>query len=284
MKTFFRKTALILALTSLTFVACKKKEDAKPNIPSLIPNACNLVKLQEGAPRMTEPVNYVLEYDSQDRLIKSTQIVQTGSAVTTFEYNSNNKLSKSSYYFPSTAVYPYQYAEYTYTTNLISVRWYTKDIATGNYVQDPTDTQYELDVQGKLLKISYPATANSVARYLRYEYNVEGNVSKEYSFVGVDAQSKESLEGEFTSYDTKRNPLYENETLRIIRSSIIGGVIPMTGGRVLSKNNLLKGRRFEVTYDYTYTYNDKNYPLTASNNPSVGNTLESAITYEYKCK
>jgi YD repeat-containing protein len=254
MKTFFQKTVLVLAFTSVAFVACKKSEDAKPD-------TCSLTKFQEGSSSAS-----VFEYDTQDRLVKSTQ---DGGAVSTYEYNSNNKLSKYSYLRTAPTYYD-EYTEYTHTTNLISAKRYKRYKATDSYVQQTPDTQYELDAQGRLTKTIYGPT-----EYWRYEYNADGNVLKAYFFFAQNTQNKERLEAEYTSYDTKKNPLYENEALRITYYTY-------NGSPFMSKNNVLKGNRSYNFYDFTYTYNEKNYLLTSKNNLDI--TSNATSTFEYKCK
>jgi hypothetical protein len=266
MKTLAKFLSFIFLLIICT--SCKKTE-IKPNI-------CNMTYYKGFS-----DFNGSYTYNSQNQLTQCAKTNDVGGM--RFEYNAEgklyrcyNKLNRLSFSnYPTSS-----YAEYTYGDNVITEKYYKTESYTydgsGRILQE--ETRYDLDAQGKILKrtdvyILYGETNT----YSRYEYNSNGNISKEYFFADYNWSGKEELRIEYTSYDNNKNPFFQNEALRILAYS-------GSFSHMMSKNNPItmisydydsKGNTYKYQYTNSYDYNNGDYPTSS---------LTGGAVYQYECK
>ncbi|TAE18298.1 MAG: hypothetical protein EAZ95_04670 [Bacteroidetes bacterium] len=196
---------------------------------------------------------------------KLNKIIYPEGEYETFEYNSAGKIIKHSIYDVSNALAGYQTFVHVSNT-LITFEQFTRANSGSNLEQDVANGRFEFDANGNLTKFQYADDA-----YYRSEYASNGNATKTYHKVG---NSPEYLFVEYSEYDDKKNPFYENFGMKLFLAS---DNIHLA----LGKNNLRKYKQYlsdgslMFSENIDYQYNNQGYPTSTT---SDGETY--AMTYD----
>lgn len=257
----------LFALLLLTFACGKKNEDPQP-VP--VNNACQ-------AARLDDATGYsLLEYNAAGNVIKTTvynksKVIQS----TLFADYADGKLSKTRY-FKGASVSGTPTSTATATTDG------SGNIATLTvpFLGTPVTATFSY-TSGRVSGIEI-SSSGSGASY-RYEYDSRGNIAK--VFEKSNPGATELLTNEYT-YDDKTNPARNNVGL-LAFVAIFGSIAD-----IYSPNNALTAKQYKSngqvlsTDTFTYTYNDKGFPLTVKQvTQEPGKAAETSnVTIQYNCK
>jgi hypothetical protein len=265
MKSIFnlRKAGLLAATVAVLFTACKKEaSEKKPDVPA--PGASTkLAKVSMD----DEAMEFVYGGNGSLQAVKLNNDFITGGDLVTFNvsYTADKKISELKATGGPRIVAHYNNGElstadmYDETNTLVFI------------------TRYEY-LNGAL-KSATSSVGNIDALKFSFTYDAAGNVSKTntWSFNPATTQLEPSGHTTYT-YDAKENPMHTHKTLLYLLLQNI------------SKNNTAKEMAYDAqnqldeTKEYTYQYNAKNLPQSATVKTTVpGQTATtSTLLFSYQ--
>jgi hypothetical protein len=249
---------LLIIVFVFLFVACS--DDDSTNIPSGV-----LTKVEVFYPQNDFRAEYISSFDSSGRIL-STQgrSVNSGNTeliyTTTFSYNSNGQIWKSSTVFNDDSI---DYTEFVFNNGLISRSLRHRNNG------DILKTDYSYNDSNQLINKQHFNAQNELVATTVIAFLADGNIDNTYF---------EENNGDFKSYtyefDNKKNPQlthFRNQEI----SKVVGNNFNNITKYFYSRNSGTTETNIE------YTYNGSDYPLT-SREFSSGGTLTAEVTYTYQ--
>jgi hypothetical protein len=276
----FIKSIVLFSVLILLAISCSKKDDTVT--PAVPPCLVKKITTSFGYPGSTAVTTYVdtYDYDSDNKLSKVTSAFSaTGSpsSNTVAVYNYTNGILSSITYAGSTSNWTVQNGRVVKITTVAGTTTSTIDI---NYTSDGKLTNWHFGQVPDVVEMGYTPT-----------FDISGNVSKDETFLKIKSQSGLSSNSDsrtYSGYDSKNNPYS-----LIAQSMGVSYYFLYNGGGYrlegYGKNNpgtildiykdLVNNQTVTFTYNYTYEYNTKNY-VTKSISSATGQ-VTTTTNFEY---
>jgi hypothetical protein len=272
------KFMLLFVLLVMTGVSCSKS-DTTPVVPPCLVKKISTVITNPGSSGVTTIID-TYDYDSGNKLTKDTRSYSaTGSSsftdVIVYNYTSG-AISSTTYGSGDNVTWTVQNGKAIKTTEVSGTSTGTIDIT------------YSSD--GKLSNWHYGSTPNQVELGYTPTFDVNGNVTKDETFLKIISSGSTSHNSDsrtYSGYDSKNNPYS-----LLAQSMGLSYYFQSDGGYWLegySKNNpgsyvdiykdVVNGGTQTSNYTYTYEYNSKNY-VTKSTKSAPGQST-TTTTFEY---
>jgi hypothetical protein len=247
-------TRLVMAITVITFLSCKKNNDVPPAQPKIYLKSL-----------ISSFVSYTFNYDAQNRLAGRiyTEPGGVSGIVTVTQYNSNNDVSE---YIERTIIAPTtQTKRYRLSYDgekRISAIESRDSVAPGVFAPAIT-FNYAYTANKTVVTINF---ASGSATRREYTFDANGNIIKEefYDIAGVKA-----TEILYTNFDDKKSPY------ALLPLFLSNGVSSKNNSLAFSVQNFIAGTTRNGTV--TAVYNADGYPAQLAY--SGGTNVEN-YTYE----
>ncbi len=199
--TIFLKMFFIAMIgIAISFSACKKEETTKDD-----GNKYYLTKESYFAENETSPDTYTeYTYDSENKLTELTYYDHYRRDKVVLEYDSDNRIVKNTVYLKSGSNFSEKY-DYNSKNQIDKITTYT------NYWEDLT-----YDGDGNIIKSEH-YDDGKLNYYTTFEYDKNGNTTKDY---GYHADGSKYWELTKTYYDSKKNPLSDIPQYQILKRII----------------------------------------------------------------
>ena len=140
----------------------------------------------------------------------------------------------------------------------------------------------------KLSRLRKSGTDFVVDKTMKFSYQPDGNLSViDYHYPPFGAQTETSFRDKFENYDNKRNV----DGFSLVHNDFFDHLVFLPDVQFQVNNPTKETRSGDGTnyvVNYTYTYNDKNLPLTkkgkltiTSTGSDQGNVISTSTTYSY---
>ena len=247
---------LLFVITAFILVSCKKENYISPDSPFPDPVIPAVLLKNIEIPRLPSPY-YHFEYDTAGRVVFVSfasdftryNVVYNGGRISEMKNNILVNKDRLQYLYDSEGrISTVTYAD---STGLVY-------------------TRLNLSYDGKkLIEIDRERKSGSgfiIDKILTMSYHPDGNLlDLTYHYLPFNGQPEATYKDRFEQYDNKINV----DGFGLIHNEFFDHLVLLPGVQ-LQKNNPGKesrtGQAQNYTVDYTYTYNDKNLPLTKKGN------------------